>query len=137
MTNNHSKRRTLKVQQKKKITQRQQTNTPNKHMFLHHYPNQFFEPYHTLSMYLSTSSVSECVGLFWKSMCVIAEGTKHQNAGQEPSIVEYKRQQKAEPNPEAIQEAKLEPNTRTSEEETRRPKREITKPQYLKDFVEK
>ncbi|KAG5023665.1 hypothetical protein JHK82_019566 [Glycine max] len=50
MTNNHSKRRTLKVQQKKKITQRQQTNTPNKHMFLHHYPNQFFEPYHTLSI---------------------------------------------------------------------------------------
>ena len=68
---------------------------------------------------------------------VIVEGAEHQNVEQEPSIVEYKKQQKAKPNPEAIQEAESEPNTRTSEEETRRPKREITKPQYLKDFVEK
>lgn len=65
---------------------------------------------------------------------VIAKDIEHQHPEQESS--KKHQEAKTEPESEAIQVEKSKPTTRTNEEETRRSKREITKPHYLKDFME-
>ena len=69
---------------------------------------------------------------------MIQPNTEQQNTEETSTIREQPNAEK-EPNSKAIQEAELAEagsNTGASTEEAQRPKRTITKPRYLRDFVE-